>query len=267
MKLIVMCGILAGFLSCDKKVDVALPSYEQELVLEMYLEKGQPLRCLLIESLPYTDTAINKPVNDALVILSDGLKNDTLIYEINQDKRNGRVYNYFNPRLVTAESNKVYYLTIIGNDKKITGTTRFSQRIIPIDNVIVREAPNHPDSFSVGLTFTDPDDRDNYYRVLIGKDINYFRSEPTDFRINDVSFNGKTFSFFSEPDYAKNDTVTIRMYSLSKEHYDYLESMGNARRSNFNPFSQPSRIKSNVVGGLGIFTSILYTEKKVVIKK
>ena len=54
--------IMVCFLfSCDKVVEVDLPEYEHELVLEMYLEKGKPLRCLLTESLPYTDTAINKP--------------------------------------------------------------------------------------------------------------------------------------------------------------------------------------------------------------
>jgi hypothetical protein len=118
----------------------------------------------------------------------------------------------------------------------------------------------------VGIKFTDPPTIENYYRILIGKNINLFGSDPTDFRINDISFNGKAFSYYSEPDFARNDTITVRVYSLNKEHYEYLESMGNARRSNFNPFSQPGRIKSNVNGGLGIFTSILFTEQKVIIR-
>lgn len=80
--------------SCDKVIEVDLPAYEQELVTEMYLEKGSPLRCLLIESLPYTDTAINKPVNDALIIFSDGTRKDTLKHKINQDMVTGRFYNY-----------------------------------------------------------------------------------------------------------------------------------------------------------------------------
>ena len=85
--------IMVCFLfSCDKVVEVDLPEYEHELVLEMYLEKGKPLRCLLTESLPYTDTAINKPVNDAIVIFSDGYKNDTLSFLINQDMSTGRFF-------------------------------------------------------------------------------------------------------------------------------------------------------------------------------
>lgn len=255
-----------SFLSCDKVIHVDLPTYDPELVIEMYLEQGQPLRCLIMESLPYTDTAINKPINDALVIFSDGLKNDTLFHKINQDTVTGRYFNYYNPRYIPADSNKTYSLTVISKEKKISSQTKFSQRVPSIDSMIVRQSVTETDSFAVGLVFTDPVDRTNYYRVLIGKDINYYRSDPTDFRMSDISFNGKAFSFFSEPGYARKDTVTIRVYALNKEHYEYLESIGNARRSNLNPFSQPSRIKTNISGGLGIFTSILYTEQKLIVK-
>lgn len=266
MRFVIVTLALFAFASCDKVIEVKLPPYEPELVLEMYLEEGEPMRCLLIESLPYTDTAINKPVNDAVVIFSDGTRNDTMASMINQDKKSGRYFNYFNPKLLMADLDKIYTLTVTTKTKKVSAKTSFSQRKIMIDSTIVRESVNEADSFSVGLIISDPADRDNYYRFLIGKNINYFGADPTDFRVSDVSFNGKPFSFFSDPNFARNDTVTIKIYSLNKDHYEYLESIGNARRSNFNPFSQPSRIKSNVMGGLGIFTSILYSEKKVIIR-
>lgn len=261
-----MCVMLTAILSCDKVIDVDLPKYEPELVVEMYIEQGEPLRCLLTESLPYTDTAINKPVNDAIIIFSDGTSNDTLTYSINQSMVTGRMFNYYHPRIISADSNKVYSLTVIGRDKKITTSTKFSERITNLDSVIVRESTSDEDSFSVGLAFTDPADKENYYRILIGKELSNFESDASDFRISDLSFNGKRFSYYSDPDYAQNDTVTIKIYSLTKEHYEYLESSGNARRSNFNPFSQPGRIKSNIDGGLGIFTSIVYHERTIIIK-
>ena len=266
MKLILVSLMAILFLSCDKVIEVDLPAYEPELVLEMYIEKGQPLRCLLIESLPYTDTAINKPINDALVIFSDGLKNDTLKFLVNQDMSTGRFYNYFNPKLVVGDPAKTYRIKIVGNNKTVVGQTNFSQQKIAIDSLMVKESVNEADSFSVGIAFSDPGEVSNYYRLLIGKTISYFGSDPTDLRMNDISFNGKSFSYFSEPDFAKNDTITARIYSLHKDHYEYLESMGNARRSNFNPFSQPGRIKSSISGGLGIFTSLVYTEQKIVIR-
>ena len=266
MRLIVVCMMLAGLLSCDKVIDVKLPEYQPELVVEMYIEHGQPLRCLLTESLPYTDTAINRPVNDAVVILSDGAWTDTLNYLINQDNATGRVFNYYHPRIMKGDSTKVYTLTVMGNGKKVTANTTFSQRILNIDSLIVKESMSEEDSFSVGLAFTDPAESENYYRILIGKEISHFESAPSDLRIGDISFNGKTFSYFSEPDFAINDTVTVKVYFLTPEHYEYLESAGNARRSNFNPFSQPGRIKSNVNGGLGIFTSIRYRQEKIIIR-
>lgn len=258
--------IMALVVSCDKVIEVNLPEYEPELVVEMYLEEGKPLRCLLVESLPYTDTAINKPVNNAIVVVSDGTRNDTLSHQINQDPATGRLYNYLHPGILQVDPSKTYYLHVTGNNKKISSKTSFSQKAVTIDSFNVRESKIEEDSFSVGLVISDPPEIENFYRFLIGKSIFHFATDPTDFRVNDVSFNGKAFSFFSEPDFAKNDTVLVRVYSLHKDHYEYLESIGDARRSNYNPFSQPSRIKTNIAGGLGIFTSIKYTERKIVIR-
>jgi hypothetical protein len=253
-------------MSCDKSIELALPTYESEYAIEMYLEQGRPMRCLIIESLPYTDTAINKPVQNATVLVSDGNRTDTLSYLVNQDKTTGRYYNYYNPRVVPYDTTRIYTLTIIGQNQKITGSTRFSQSKTYVDSLIVKESLNEADSFSVGLIITDSPDTENYYRFLVGTNINAYTSDPTDVRISDMSFNGKAFSLYSEPDFAINDTVTVRIYSLLKEHYQYLESIGNARRSNYNPFSQPSRIKSNLNGGIGIFTAIRYTERTIIIK-
>lgn len=264
--MILLAMVLGFFSACDKVIDVDLPAYDQELVVEMYLERGRPLRCLLMESLPYTDTAINKPVNNALVIISDGTRNDTLRYQPNQEPETGRYFNYYHPRLIDGDPDRTYTLTITAENKKAVGSTRFSQEKISFDSLVVRESLNQPDSFSVGLVFKDPPGIDNYYRMFFGNSVNFTSDDPTDVRLNDISFNGKTFSFYSEPDFARNDTVVVRLYSLSKEHYDYLESTGNARRSNFNPFSQPGRIKSNVTGGLGIFAPIVYSERTIIIR-
>jgi hypothetical protein len=252
--------------SCDKVIEVKLPAYEPQLVVEMYLEPGKPLRCLLTESLSYTDTAINKPINDALVIFSDGTRNDTLSFLLNNDITTGRFYNYFHPKILTEDTTRIYSLTIIGRDQTAIGKTSFSQKITRIDSVKFKESANEADSFSVGFVISDPGEVENYYRFLIGKSLNYFGYNPTDFRASDKPFNGDSFSFFSEADFARNDTVTVRVYALHKDHFEYLQSIGDARRSNFNPFSQPSLIRSNISGGLGIFTSIRYSEQRIIIK-
>jgi hypothetical protein len=267
MRLLTIGLLIIVLLSCNKIITIELPAYESQIVVEMYLEEGKPLRCLVSESLPYTDTAISRELNDAMVIFSDGSVNDTLVNIINEDTETGRWYNYFNPGIMLADSTKTYTIKISDSSNRlVTGTTQFSQRIISIDSINIRSSANEPDSFSVGIIISDPGISDNYYRFLITKKLNDFNSEDTDFFLSDLSFNGNSFSFYSNANYARNDTVLVRVYSLLKEYYDYLQSTENARNSNFNPFTQPALIKSNVKGGLGIFTAIRYDQRQIMIR-
>lgn len=269
MRIFIGSFLLIVILSCNKKVDIKLPDYEPELVVEMYLQQGKPLRCLLTQSLPYANRTINSMVNDALVVLSDGKNIDTLKYIETEDAETGRWYNYYNPARINADTTVIYTLTIKDEkNRTLSGSTSFYQRVVHIDSLQSRPAVNKKDSFSVGVVIKDPPAEDNYYRFLVTKKLNDFSvgSDPTDISISDISFNGKSYSFFSEPNYKKNDTVLVRTYSLTKEHFNYLQSTAGARSSIFNPFAQTSQIKSNVTGGLGIFTTIRFDQKRIVIK-
>lgn len=267
LKVLPVIILLILLASCEKAITVQLPDYKNEMVVEMYLEEGKPLRCLLSESLQYTDTAIGRALNHATVVVSDGTTSDTLENKLNKDTVTGRWYNYYHSRIVPVNNNKTYTLKITDSSNRIvTGSTGFSQKTIRIDTIDTRPSTSKVDSFSVGVAFLDPPLTKNFYRFVITQKLNNFRNDPTDFSLSDVSFNGKTFSFFSDAAFARNDTVTIRVYALLKEHYDYIQSTDDARSSNFNPFSQPGRIKSNVNGGIGIFTAIRYDEREVIIR-
>jgi hypothetical protein len=254
-------------ISCGKKIDVQLPHYAPEIVIEMYLDPGAPLRCLLTESLPYTDSAINMPLTDATVVFSDGVTSDTLKYELLNDTLTGRYYNYHHTRIVKADPSVTYSIRVTdGTGRILTGVTRFPGNKVMIDSIAARKSAVDKDGFSVGVVISDPVESQNYYRFLAAKTMNNFTEDPSDFIISDNSFNGKQFSFYSETEFAKNDTASVRVYSLLKEHYDYIQSANDARGSNFNPFSQPGRIKSNVKGGLGIFTALSYDQRKIFIQ-
>ena len=243
-----------------------LPPYDPEIVVEMYLEDGKPLQCLVTESLPYTDTGINKLIDSALVIFSDGTHYDTLKNELQEDYETGRNYNYFNPEILIADNSKTYSIYVSDGRRTVTGTTSFSQTLVQIDSIDVKASVNKKDTFSLGVIISDPPKTNDFYRFLITKKLNDFVSEPTDLSVNDNSFNGKQYSFYTEPAYARNDSVIVRVYSLQQEHYDYIQSTRDARSSNFNPFSQPALIKSNVAGGIGIFTSIRFVQRLVIIR-
>ena len=267
LKLLPVIMLLLLLASCEKAITVQLPDYGNEMVVEMYLEEGKPLRCLLSESLRYTDTSIGRVLSHATVVVSDGITRDTLENKLDRDTVTGRWYNYYHPRIVPVNNNRTYTLTITdSSNRRLTSTTVFSQQVVRIDSIDTRPSTNNVDSFSVGVSLQDPPLTKNFYRFVVTPKLNNFHNDPTDFSLSDVSFNGRSFSFFSDASFARNDTVTIRVYALLKEHYDYIQSTDDARSSNFNPFSQPGRIKSNVDGGIGIFTSIRYDQREVIIR-
>lgn len=50
------------------------------------------------------------------------------------------------------------------------------------------------------------------------------------------------------------DSVVVTLFHIQKEYYDYLNSVENANSAFFDPLLNPEAIKSNITGGVGIFT-------------
>ncbi len=260
LKGLLLCLIVA----CNKIIDLDLPPYTPQLVLEFYLEDGQPLRCTLQESVPYT--ALSPPVliEDALVILSYNDVQDTLKNEIFIDEFAGKAYNYFKPKLLQAEQGTVYKLYVKDSQgRELRAETQFIPTV-PIDSMAF--TLNEKDTASVGLVFRDPPAEANYYRLVAFPERDSIPSENFwDIRLNDLVFDGQEFSFFSGFSYAKADSVIGRLYHLTAAHYNFLASAQNARDANGNPFAQPANIRSNVVGGIGVFTAVSYAQRRIVI--
>ena len=70
---------LLGFMACTKDYDIELPANESALVVEAYLEDGQPMRALISESTNLLDTSLTPSIFvQATVIISHGNVKDTL---------------------------------------------------------------------------------------------------------------------------------------------------------------------------------------------
>lgn len=258
---------LVSVVACNKTIEVELPEYHPELAVEMYIEDGQPLRCLLSESLDYNNASINKLQRNAIVIFSDGFRQDTLLPGELHDWETGRFYNFFHPRKVYADPSKTYTLKIMqGKNRLITGETKFAKKTFGFDSIVSRPSPDISSRYSVGVKISDRGGVPNYYRILITKRLNDFVSEPTDLLVPDISFDGKQYSMFSDASYAAGDTVLARVYELSKAHFEFMQSVDNARRANYNLLTQPAAVVSNVTGGIGIFSATIYDEKKIIVR-
>ena len=74
--LIPMCCVFALMAACnlERDIDINLPEYQSEIVVESYVEPGQPLRALVTESLSYTELPSATPLDEnvPVTVSTDG---------------------------------------------------------------------------------------------------------------------------------------------------------------------------------------------------
>lgn len=61
--------LIALIAACDleRDIDIKLPEYENEIALESYIEPGQPLRALIVESVSYTEL-LSTPIDENTIV-------------------------------------------------------------------------------------------------------------------------------------------------------------------------------------------------------
>ena len=252
-------------IGCRKEIKLNLPIYESKMVLEFYLEDNKTLSCLLQESINYTDTTRFKLIDNALVVLSYNGVKDTLFNTFYFDQKFQKIYNYHNPKIIQLQPNIEYHVYVKDSKgREMTGKTNLNN-IVQIDTLVYNY--NSSSKAAVGLILNDDVKTKNYYRIVAFKDVPSVNDgDVWDITFNDNLFNGDQFSFYTGYAFNLGDTVVGRLYHLTNEHNSFAESVSNAQSSNGNPFGQPANIITNLTGGIGIFTTLTYAEKKLVIK-
>jgi len=266
MKNLSLILVLALVCACNQTIKLDLPTHNSQLVVEFYLENAMPLRCLLQESVSFTAPPQNPLIQGATVIVSYNGTSDTLKYGIAIDTLTQKIYNYTAKKILIAQPNTTYNLSIRDTKGRVlTGSTHF---ISPVPIEKFDYVFNPKDSVSVGIFFRDPANVDNFYRAIAYKQKPRIQiNERADIQLADLTFSGQLFGFYTDYVFTKKDTIAMRLYSLLPEHYTYAESIEDAARANLNPFAQPATLRSNVKGGLGIFTTLNFDEKKDIILK
>ncbi len=253
---------LFGLMSCESDIDLNLPEYQPQVVIECYLENQKPVLLSLSESQPYFDTFEFSLVQDAVVILHQGAQTDTIPNIPYANSQQGKLYNYSSSIPVNKNVDLEYTLEIFLKDGRyLTATTRFLDAI-PIQNF--EGVFNEEDKAYCLTQFQDPPSQANYYRLAIN------RGSITDSTINvsllDDSFaEGDIISFGSPYEFDHGDTVSGLLFHCTEAYYQYLSTLDQALQANVNPFSVSGEVISNVEGGLGIFTTLNYSYETLVI--
>jgi hypothetical protein len=278
MKKILFFSIILFATACNltKDVDIDLPEYERQPVVECYLEPGKPFRLLLTRSYAFFDplgidsSFFEKTLlQGATVTITYEGQTITIPNLPSLEANPVKLYNYTSALLVPATPGIEYTLNIElpDNGGNITAKTTMLPPV-PIDSVVV-EWNTDTDSLARVLTyFTDDLAKENFYRRLLNySSLDSFPQQ--DFITNDRLNTTAKVAFGTAYELEKGDTVFNAVYHIERPYYDYLESIQLSILANLNPFAQPSRIKSNVSGNsnpLGIFTCLVFDRDTTVIQ-
>lgn len=272
---------LALFTACnlEKEIDIELPDYNRQPVVECYLEPGKPFRLLLTRSYSFFDpfgldsTFLEKTLlQGATVSISYEGKTVELPNFPSVDQGPLKLFNYSNPAaIVPATPGVEFTLNIVlpDNGGTITGKALMMPQV-PIDSVVIQFGPEKDDTLARALTYITDDLRTaNYYRRLLNyKSLDSVPDQ--DFLVVDRISTEPQIAFGTGYELHAGDTIYNSIVHMSKDYYDYLESVQLAVIGNLNPFAQPAAIKSNVTGSsnpLGIFTALVYDRDTTIVRR
>lgn len=262
--------IFIGLFSCNskKEIDLKLPPYKPQYVVECYMMPGQTFKLLLSQSTGIENTIPLDPLVFADVKIfhnSDTIQLEPIPY---LDTTYYKFYTYTSNRQVEYDTVHPYYLEIKiqNSDVVLRSQTKFLAK--PVIKEIAMNTLNG-DDYSLNVTVDDIDKgKTNYYLFQIldsaaGREFNYRPRNRAYF--DDKLVASDRIGIYTSYRYGLGESIIARAFHLTKDHYDFISSIDEAQNANGNPFGRPTFIVSNVSGGVGIFTTINFSERFAVI--
>lgn len=269
---------LALLAACNltKDVDIDLPDYARQPVVECYLEPGKPFRLLLTQSYSFFDpfgldsSFLEKTLlQNAFVTIRYNGQTDTLVNQLSIENSPLKIFNYTGTNIVPATPGIEYTLNIVLEDGGVITGQASMLPFVPIDSIVVGWSPERDTLARVLSYITDDLGQQNYYRRMLH--YSSLDSLPEqDFLVNDRISTNALIAFGTGYELTEGDTVFNTIFHISQAYYDYAESYQLAILGSVNPFAQPSGIKSNVSGNanpLGIFTCLVYDRDTTIISR
>jgi hypothetical protein len=290
MRFLIIIGVFLMLLSCEDMetvIEIEMPAIEKELVIECYLEAGKPYRLLLTETKDYFEEFDECPfVRNALVVITHAGQRDTLteafFFNDNCDPNDiipygfwpylshdsTRFFNYGSNALCPQDFNNAFTVEVWDSSGRFAmASTQFIPES-PIEQFIT-EANNSGQYYAL-LSTKDDINTTDFYRLVLHKTsltkkgngllpIPIARDPKFDRTLDDGGiFAGKEVTTASNYKFETGDTLIGTIYHIDKTYHDYLESVSDAQGANASPFGQPAVVKTNIIGGQGIFAFLSY---------
>jgi hypothetical protein len=283
-KLAVLFSALFALSSCEKNIDLDLEAADPKIVVEGYVEDGFTPYVILSRSESYFDpigqsTINNLPLKGATVLISNGV--DTIqLTEIDTTVNGVSVGGFYIaldavtllPSMLGVPGT-TYHLYVQAPDGEVVTSTAYLAPPVPLDSTWFKVQENKDSLGFVWARLSDPDSLGNYYRWFakrLGEDDFYI--PPFGSSFEDKFINGQSFDFAynrgsvqnsqAEEDlneeagfYKKGDTIVVKFCTIDQGTYQFWRDAENQLGSAGSPFAVPSNIKSNIIGGRGLFAT------------
>ncbi|MBR9832714.1 DUF4249 domain-containing protein [bacterium] len=268
--------ISAVMVSCEKEAkEIELPKVDPKLVVYGFLSPSDSvIEIVVSKSVPYFGDQkgnIYDPVSDATVLLSSEGQTISLPFSIENGSyivRNeapfsilaGKTYSLqvsspggFYVSAATTVPSSLPNQVKVEIDSSIRTSNGFNEKIYRIQTVFL-DQPNQRDYYH-GITKIYQDTlKDKRYAYTI---CNNFK-EDEGVNGQEIRLNCNYSNFYSGFDGANSFSGFSVLYTTDISYFKYHVSLDNYIEDN--PFAEPSRVYSNINGGLGCLGSYLATE-------
>jgi hypothetical protein len=240
--------LLAGC-QLNEDVSVTLPPQQPNFVAEAILRPGMPLELMLLESAQMSGVANRNYVKDAFACFVLGGDTIKLKYQLYTRADDKMTVNYTSKVLLPNRESGTLRLYIRKGADTLTAEARFIKpvalRACTVDGVSV--------DATVANAYGD-DDRFfllHAYLYLQKKWIGRYS------RIYDLSDNrSEELPLHLEVENVARDSIKVVVWHISPQHYEYVYSCIRSLEAYHDLYTVPSPIKTNIKGGVGVFTVV-----------
>lgn len=252
------------------------PNYSQQIVVDGWIEQGQPARVFLTLSAPYfseIDSASLRQLvlTRAKVTVIDGLNEEILTLRTNKDYFPPFIYEGANLRGVIGHS---YTLKVEYGGRTVTSITQIPEPQL-LDSIWFKLLPKVDTAGYIMIKFTDKPDVDNFYRILTRTGNKTEKYIPAflpnlDGRLVDGQSLTLTISNEKKGDilyFSVNDTVNLKLCTMDQTVFNFWNSLNSELLNTGNPFASANfHVLTNVDGGLGIWAGYGVNTYRIVCK-
>jgi hypothetical protein len=257
------------FTTCEKEAgNTKYPEFREKLVVYGYLSPGNKTNYISVNSnyRLYGKLYTTDKWGNLTATISDGS------HEISLDSN--KVGFDFNSSDFPIEEGKSYTIKIksdFGLSAEASCTVPFRRNFdLAIDTfrAVNNSAGYYYSPFNADIYYTDFPGENNYYLMLC-EQTSYDSDSYDPISTTRITGSGKeyfsdngaeamrarfTLGYIRDPKLVDSSFLKVYLLNIDKEYYDYKKSLDNYNDGS-DPFTEPSPVFSNIVGGLGILAS------------